>query len=306
MFLDLKFFDFNRKKGLDVRYNYEFLAQMKEREYPKYLKKFFKYQTGRNLNLWNPKTLSEKIQWLKLHDTTPLKTELTDKILARDWVREKIGDEYLKPVLQICRDYSEIDFDSLPNSFIIKTNHGCKWNYVIRDKEKFLAVPRLQSAVEDRIGAWLDSNFAFFAGFELQYKDISPMLLIEELLVTEENEVPVDIEIYCFNGEPKIFQRIKYGKVREVNIYDENFQPIDLKFKDNYVLFPQEADENIKLAVELARKLCQEFKLVRVDFMEYGNKIFFNEMTFTPFSGYFEFNDKAWDLELGNMLKLKK
>ena len=114
-----------------------------------------------------------------------------------------------------------------------------------------------------------------------------------------------EIEIYCFNGKPKIFQHIKYTNPRQVSIYDENFNNIDLKFLPNYELQNKPVDDCIRQAVELSKKLCLDFKLVRVDWLIYKDKIYFNEMTFTPFSGLYNFEDDSWDYRLGNMLNLK-
>ena len=119
-------------------YDYDLLINLKESEYPKYLKKMFYNITGKKLNLRHPKTFNEKIQWIKLYDSTPLKTQLTDKVLVRDWVKDKIGDEYLKPVLWIGNNFNDIPFEELPEKFIIKANHGCKWHYIIKNKNDFV------------------------------------------------------------------------------------------------------------------------------------------------------------------------
>ncbi len=105
---------------------------MPESEYPEVLKAVFKQKTGKNLNSGHPKTFNEKIRWLKLYDCTPLKTKLTDKVLDR--VKERIGGEYLKPVLRIGKDFNDIPFEVLPQAFIIKASNGCKWHYVIKKK----------------------------------------------------------------------------------------------------------------------------------------------------------------------------
>ncbi len=149
-------FSFNNNDKIpDPPYSYDLLANLAESEYPKYLKKTFKYLTGKELNLKNPQTFNEKIQWLKLYDATELKTRLTDKILVRDWVKDKIGSEYLKPVLQICSCFDEINFDNLPNSFMVKANNGCKWHYRIKDKEKLLTNDILKSIVKKHFDGWL-------------------------------------------------------------------------------------------------------------------------------------------------------
>lgn len=285
-------------------YAEEQLLLLDEKEYPEYLKKIYKFTTGEKLDLKKPKTFGEKIQWLKLYDSTPLKTQLTDKVLVRDWVKEKIGEEYLKPVLQVCKNFDELEFDKFPNSFIIKANHGCKWHYKIKDKEKVLSNEVLMTIIKKHFDGWMESNFFVYAGFELQYKNIKPQIIVEPLLLDNPNDKPTEIEVYCFNGEAKISQKIKYSEPRSVSVYDENFKNIDLKFVETYILEDKPVSENIKLAVELSKELAKEFKLARVDWLIYHDKIYFNEITFTPFSGFYKFNDKKWNVMLGKMLNL--
>ncbi len=220
-------------------------------------------------------------------------------------MKEKIGEEYLKPVLWTGGSFNEIPFDNLPDAFIIKANHGCKWNFIIKDKNKFLENDTLVEIVRNRFNGWMRQSFFPFAGFEMQYKDIKPQILIEPLLRDNINEKPYEIEVYCFNSRPEIIQRIKYAKPRTVSVYDKNFNELDIKFKPDYQIVFQPYDNNLKLAVCLSDKLCGGFKLVRIDWMIYNGRIYFNEMTFTPFSGFYEFEDKSLNMKLGSMLNLK-
>ncbi len=297
---------FKKEEIAEPPYNYEFLTNLNESEYPEYLKKIFKNSTGRELNLKHPKTFNEKIQWLKLYDTTPLKTRLTDKILVRDWIKDKIGEEYLKPVLWIGDKYDDIPFEILPACFFIKLNHGCKWHFVIKKKDEFLNNEVLINIVKNHITGWLGQSFFPYAGFEMQYKDIEPKILIEPILADNINEKPHEIEIYCFNGVPEIFQKIRYSEPREVSIFDKEYKHINLKFLPSYKLVQEEADENLRLAAELSKELCRGFKLVRIDWLINQNRLYFNEMTYTPFSGFYKFNDEKWNKKLGNMLDLRK
>lgn len=287
-------------------YEYDFLINLNEKEYPKYLKKIFKAMTGESLNLKHPKTFNEKIQWLKLYDCTPLKTQLTDKVLVRDWVKNKIGENYLKPCLQVCSCFEEIDFKILPNSFFIKCNHGCKWHFKIKDKEKFLLNKEMYNSIKIIFDNWLSQSFFPWAGFELQYKNIIPKILIEPVLTNKNDEIPTEVEIYCFNRVPKFFQQIKYSYPPISCVYDENYKEADFTFNSGYIRKYSKPDEKLIKIVELSKVLAQEFKLVRVDWILYQNKIYFNEMTFTPFSGFFTFFDEKINKELGNKLKLKE
>ncbi len=280
-------------------YDYDFILSLSKEDYPKYLKKFFKFTVGETLNLEKPKTFNEKIQWLKLYDTTPIKTQLTDKVLVRNWIKEKIGEEYLKPVLWIGNSFDEIPFENLPDSFIIKTNHGCKWHAKIKDKKKLLENEKLYIHTKNKFNNWLKQTFFPFAGFELQYKNIKPLLLIEPIMGNNDYNSTFDIEIMCFNGVPKLFKVVNYEQEQVLfDINELNLQEITALQSDIYKY------EFIKRAVDLSYKLAEEFKLVRVDWFVDSEKIYFNEMTFTPCSGFYQFNDKSYNVKLGNMLKL--
>lgn len=303
--LDFIFKHIKKKENIPFPpYDYDFLLSLDPKKYPLYLEKIFYYETGKKLDLSCPKTFNEKIQWLKLYDTTPLKTTLTDKILVRDWIRKQIGEEYLKPILLVCKTFDEIDFSSLPNKFIIKANHGSKWNYKIKNKEQFLAEERLFQMVRDNFNSWLETSFFPWAGFEMQYKDIEPRIIIEELLI--EGEPLIEYEIYCFNGEPQVYQKVIYSHPVESCVYEKDFSISDISFNSGYKIIVDPADDLLKKAVELSKVLAKEFKLVRVDWLRYDNKLYFNEMTFTPFSGMYKFSDESHNLRLGKMLNLKK
>lgn len=288
-------------------YEYDLLVSLDEKEYPKYLKRMYKTFLGKDLNLKNPKTFSEKIQWLKLYDNSPLKTTLTDKVLVRDYVKEKIGEEYLKPVLQVCKTFDEINFDELPESFIIKANHGCKWQYKIKNKSKFLEKKELVEYVKRQFTGWLEQTFFPWAGFEMQYRDIKPQILIEPILLSQNSEFSMEYEVYCFHGEPQILQKIKHSVPAECSVYDKDFSPSSILFNLSHVRVEDDKiDDNLKKATELSKVLAKDFKLARIDWLVQDDKFYFNEMTFSPYSGFYIFEDKNLDLELGKMLNLKK
>ena len=294
-------------------FDYSFMMSIDEKDYPKYLKEAYKLKFGQKLNLRNPKSFNEKIQWLKIYDNLPIKTQLTDKVLVRDFVEKKIGEQYLKPVLQICQNYDEINFNTLPNSFIVKCNHACRWHFIVKNKEEWNTNKSLVALSKRTMDNWLSQSFFGWSDFELQYKEINPKIIIEPLLRENLNTEQPGIQIYCFNGEPKIFYTYKRGKDKTQKTlcltYDENYKQIDLKFLINSETTNEQivSDETLKKATELSKILSKDFKFVRVDWMIYDNKLYFEEMTFTPFSGFCEFSDEraVWNKKLGNMLNLK-
>ncbi len=286
------------------------MMSLDEKDYPKYLKEAYYIKIGQKLNLKHPKTFNEKIQWLKIYDNLPIKTQLTDKVLVRDWVKDKIGEEYLKPVLWVGDKFDDIPFDELPESFIVKCNHGCKWHFIVKNKSKFLKNLKNDSyyrIISRQLNGWMNQSFFGWSIFETQYKNIVPKIIIEPLLRENINEDIEEIEIYCFNSNPKILNWHNNDlntEIRKSCSYDEKFNIIDLKFITNYTSVEHPIDENIKKAVELSRVLAKDFKLVRVDWMLFKDKLYFEEMTFTPFSGFFMFPEK-WNKKLGDMLNLK-
>ena len=147
-----------RYNGSSV-FDYNFLMNLKEQDYPKYLSQSYYIKFGQKLNLRHPKTINEKIQWLKLYDNIPMKTLLSDKVLVRDWVKEKIGEKYIKPILWTGNNFNDIPFNSLPDNFIIKANHGCSWNIFIKDKNKFLLNEKLFQYTKEQIDGWMDQKF---------------------------------------------------------------------------------------------------------------------------------------------------
>ena len=293
-----------RKKDIgEPPYEYDMLVSLPESEYPKYLKKMFKGMTGKELNLKHPKTFNEKIQWIKLYDTTPKKTILTDKVSVRSWVSEQIGEKYLKPVLWIGDKYEDIPFENLPVSFIVKANHGCKWQYKIKDKEKFIENRALYEYTRTRFNNWMSQTFYPWAGFEMQYKGIEPKIIIEPVLIDEDKTYPVEYEIYCFNGEPKIYQKVEYSIPAKVSVYNEDYSESELRLNPEYIKENEPATEMLREAVEKSKTLSKGFKLVRVDWLLYQNQIYFNEMTFTPFSGFFAIDEET-NIKLGKMIRL--
>lgn len=300
--------DYNRRGFGSSVFDYGFMLKLDSKEYLKCLEKAYLVQMGKKLNLKHPKTITEKIQWLKLYDNLPIKTDLTDKVLVRDWIKNKIGEQYLKPVYQICSSFDEIDFESLPEKFIVKCNHGCKWHYIVKNKQKYLQHDFLIQYSKRLIDNWLTQTFFGWSDFELQYKNIKPKILVEKLLSDDDNQQAKEFEIWCINSVPKFYTVID-NKNFNRNTYDENYNFINLKFSDSYSNNFSDNDVNdlLKEAVILSRGLAKEFKLVRVDWIVYENRLYFNEMTFTPHSGFIHFPKECevWDKKIGKMLNLK-
>ena len=268
-------------------------------KYEAYLKSWFFKTTGQVLDLENPKTFNEKIQWLKLYDSTPLKTRLADKYLVRDWVKEKIGEEYLIPLLGVWDKFDDIDFDKLPDRFVLKCNHGCAYNIIVKDKSKFN-----KKEARKKINKWMKENFAYKTGLELHYADI-PRKIIAEEYIEDSNKELNDYKIMCFNGKPQYIW-IDQGRFsnRTENIYNKKWelQPFLLTYPNSKEQVPP--PKNLDKMFKFAKILSEGFSFVRVDFYNIDGKIYFGEMTFTSASGTEKFIPSEYNRILGDMLEL--
>lgn len=275
--------------------------------YPIFLKLWFYRNSGKWLNLKSPKTFCEKIQWLKLYDCTPLKTQLTDKLLAKNYVRKLIPELKIAKVYDVFDNLQNFNFDNLPNKFVLKVNHSCRANMLIDDKTTL--TPQKIREIKKYFEEVLKINYTFWAGFEIQYAPIKPKLFAEEFLFNEHDISIIEYEVYCFNGKAEFVRVlptyvVKEGTFYNAFYYDRESNELDLKIffgKSNRTFSP---NENTKKIFEYADKLSKDFKFVRVDFLEAKGELYFAEMTFTPYSGVINFKPEIYDYILGDKLKL--
>ena len=180
---------------------YAYWACLQKKDYPEALKKWFLEMnyTHQPLDLEHPKTFSEKTQWLKLHGHLDEQRDLVDKYKVRDWIREKVGEEYLIPLLGVWDRFDEIDFDKLPDRFVLKTNHGAGWNYIVQDKSKLD-----KADAKAKFDLWTKLNFTYYqGGLELQYEHIQPKIIAEQFIENDGGDL-YDYKLCCFDGEPKV------------------------------------------------------------------------------------------------------
>ena len=300
--LGLKFSLRNKKKENKVKYkNYYEFKNCPVEHRPTMLKEWYFNCTGETLDLENPQTYNEKIQWLKLYDSTPLKTRLADKYLVREWVKEKIGEKYLIPLLGVWDKFDDIDFDKLPNQFVLKCNHGSGYNIIVKDKTKL----NLKEA-KNKINEWMNEDFAFRCGFEMHYSAIPHKIIAEKYIEQVDNQV-YDYKFICFNGEPKLIlvDKDRFTQHKR-NIYDLNWNLQDMKFEFENSQINDKKPYNLLKMIEFSKILSKDFPLVRVDFYECHNQLFFGEMTFTPDSGINNISPKKLSYELGLLIELPK
>ena len=271
----------------------------RENIYKYEIKRFWHKTKKKSLDLENPRTFNEKIQWLKLYDSTPIKTKLNDKYLVREWIKEKIGEKYLIPLLGVYDKFDEIDFDKLPNQFVIKCNHGSHYNIIVKDKSS-LDLHHTESKIEK----WMDENYGFISGLELQYRDIPRKIIIEKYLDDGNGDLN-DYKITCFNGKPYIIWIDNARNSNHTrNLYDMNWNQLPYKIND-YPTFPSpEKPKCFEEMVQLSSILSRGFIYVRVDFFIVNDKLYFGEMTFTSSSGTSDITPEDFEKNLSSLIKL--
>lgn len=278
-------------------FQYYKLKNMNPSKYPTFLKIEYKKRTGEVLNLDNPKKYTEKMQYSKLYDNTSEKTLLSDKYLVREWVADKIGSEYLIPMLGVWDNYSDMDFNKLPNRFILKTNHSSGWNLIVNDKEE---INHFKEKI--RFNRWLNRNYAYVRDLQLHYKDIEPKIIAEKF-IEDKSGLLIDYRFICFDGEV-FFCWVDFyeGDNHYSNIYNLEWelQPWKLVPMENY---PKEIPrpEKFNEMLNIATKLSAGFLHARVDLYSVNNKTYFGEITFTSTGGYRLIEPEEYNYKIGQL-----
>lgn len=269
-----------------------------------YLKLLYRAETGRKLNLENPKTFNEKLQWLKINRKIPEYQVYVDKYEVRKYVSEILGEGYLIPLIAVYKTVEEIDWEKLPDKFVLKCNHGSGANIICRAKEHLN-----YDKAKRKLKQWLRRNYYWF-GREWPYKYIEKKIVVEELLEEGETGDLHDYKFWVFNGKVK-FINVHFhesGKTK-INIYDRswNLQKFGMVY-DNDLNIHHEKPKNLDRMIEDAERIALDIssEFLRVDFYNVDGKIYFGEITFYPTSGFIRFfpcHDKL-DKMYGEMLEL--
>lgn len=268
-----------------------------------YVKLYYRLRVGRKLNTNNPETLNEKLQWLKFNYRFTLQSIVSDKLLVRDYVKKKIGEEYLIPLLGSWEKYDDINFSLLPEKFVLKCNHDSGGLVICTDKAKMS-----RSEERKKIEKSLKNNF-FYIGREYQYRNIKPMIICEEF-ISDNGKVPMDYKIYCFNGVPDVILvcRDRFSKNTHRASYlffdqEWNFQPLNKGDEDlEKIYIPK--PKSLEKMIEIARKLSEDFIFARIDLYNINGKIYFGEITLSPNSGFNPDIKYETDLMFGQKLKI--
>ncbi|UCE68225.1 MAG: glycosyltransferase [Flavobacteriaceae bacterium] len=277
------------------------IKKMKFLPPPFYVRVYYKYYTGKKLNLEDPREFNEKIQWLKVYYKDPRLTRLVDKYSVRSYVKEKVGEKYLNQLLGVYERPGDVDFSSLPEKFVIKGVHGCNWNLIVEETSELVVwKARL------KFRKWLSRNYYYRSGLEWAYKNVKPRLIAEAYLEEVGRKSINDYKFFCFNGKPRFIQiDLERKESHSRRYYDLDWQPLTFTdtdyppFKDSL-----ERPPNYEEMVEVATRLADDFPFVRVDLYNLGGRIVFGEMTFYPADGRLEFVPDQYNRIIGDYLIL--
>lgn len=285
---------------VNVKRDYNYLSQLNPAYYPEELEIWYERITKHKLDLLNPITMNDKIQWSKLYDSNPHKSQLADKFMVRKWVIDSIGEEFLIPLLGVWKNFDEIDFDFLPNQFVLKLNNGSGWNAIILDKST-MKVDEIQS----KFNNWIEKDFSFEFGLELQYGLIEPLIIAEKYLENNHAEL-TDYKFLCVDG------KVMYIWVDTDRYTDHRRDVFDREWvlQDCYLHCPHaekvpQKPKNLEGMINIAEKLAEGFSYVRIDLYELDNgDTKFGEITFTSSSGTEQFIPPEINVHIGEKIKL--
>lgn len=266
-----------------------------------YLKLKYRIRTGKKLDLKDPGTFNEKLQWLKLHDRKPEYTTMVDKAAVKDYVAEQIGREYLIPTLGVWEHFDDIDFDTLPNQFVLKCTHDSGGLVICRDKEKLD-----REAAKKKIEKSLKTNY-FYRSREWPYKDVQPRILAEAYMEDRQHrDLPV-YKFFCFHGQPRIIQVIQNDKQANetIDYFDPQWNRLELRQNYPNSPVPMEKPEKLTDMLRIVSKLAGDKPFLRVDLYLVNGDLYFSEYTFYSDAGFSTFHPESWDEILGSWMKLQ-
>ena len=267
-----------------------------------YIKMKFRYKMGYSLNLDNPQTFNEKLQWLKLHNHKDIYTTMVDKYEAKNYVANIIGEKYIIPTLGVWNTFDDIDFSKLPKKFVLKCTHNSGRVVICKDKSFFD-----YSGAKKTLNKALMENF-YLSGREWPYKNVKPRIIAEKYMEDESGYELKDYKVFNFGGEPHIIQ-VDFDRFKG---HKKNLYTTDWDFIEASINFPNEPNRIIERPkalnqmLDLARVLVKDIPFVRTDFYSIDNRLYFGEITFYPGSGYMTFSPEEFDRQLGDLIPLNR
>ena len=266
----------------------------------KYIRLKYKLRTGKDINLENPTTFNEKLNWLKLNYHNPMMTVMADKYWVKQWVAEKIGAEYVVPCYGKWADVESIPFDQLPDKCFLKSNQDSGVGIVFDRKAGVKLKAILKRFSKGRVSG---KNYYWFSR-EWGYKNIEPCILAEQFLDEGTGHELQDYKFWCFNGVPQYMYITNKGSAVKENFYDMDFNPVDINHGYPRVVPEFKKPENFEKMKQFAAVLSKGMPFVRIDFFDVKGSLYFGECTFYDWGGMKAFSDDKWDLKLGGLISL--
>ena len=267
-----------------------------------YLKRVFKSYMGRTLDLENPKTYNEKLQWLKINERRPEFTMMVDKYKVRDYIKQVLGEEYLIPLLGVWDVPDAIDFNSLPDQFVLKCNHNSGRGMYICTNKKELDIRSVKKNLEKGL-----KEEYYYQGREWPYKDVPKKIIAEKYMIDPVTKDLRDYKFYCFNGKVKfvmINSDRNSDQPTKADYFDRSFNWLDFQWGYEHSRIKPEKPHDFEKMIEIAEKLSQNMKHVRIDLYYCANKIYFGEITFFDGSGFDKIEPIEWDYKIGSWIEL--
>lgn len=263
-----------------------------------YLKMVFKANVNMKLDLKNPKTFNEKLQWLKLNDRKSEYTKLVDKYEVRNYIEKTIGKEYLIPLIGIWDKFDDIDFDKLPNKFVLKCTHDSGSVFICTNKSTFNI-----KEVKKKINKALKKNY-FYVAREWPYKNVKPRIICEKF-IEGKNTTPDDYKFLCFNGKVKLIEvHIDRFENHKQDFYDENWNKTSISQDGTTSTYIKEKPKQFEEMIKLSEKIAKNKYHVRVDWFISGEKIYFGEITFYDGAGFDAFDNLDDDYLIGSWIDI--
>lgn len=267
-----------------------------------YLQQYYAQNMGYYMDFNNPKTFSEKLQWLKLYNRKPIYSKMVDKATAKKYAASIIGEKFIIPTLGVYNSFDDIDFDILPRQFVMKCTHDSGCVAICKDKSSFDIQNARNLIEEGLLRNW------YLLGREWPYKLVTPRIIVEQFINDGGNELK-DYKFFCFNGKPVYCQVISNrSSEMAIDFFDEKWIHQPFHEPHNYPFCNKRIEKpvNYELMLVLASKLSQGHPFLRVDFYDVGDKVYFGELTFFPTNGIGGFDPQEWDYKLGQMINLPK
>lgn len=263
------------------------------------LETMYLYRMHDHLDLNHPVTFNEKLQWLKLYDRNPKYTMMVDKYLVKDYITQTLGESHVIPTLAVYQSADEIDFDALPNQFVMKCNHDSHSVKICTDKSK-LDYDAIRKYYRERL-----KFEAFDVCEEWAYKDVPRRILVEKYMEDTSGDALMDYKWFCFDGEPKIMYMSRDASANPTtDFFDMDFNPLPIKMQDpNSEVLPEKPAQFEDMKA-MARRLSQGIPQVRVDFYVINDQIYFGEFTFYHCGGMQKIQPEEWNVKMGDMIRL--